>query len=135
MSTAAPHGARGRARWWQPALALGLLAAVLVWVDPGRVGTVLAGLDPWWWGAGLLSSTAANVLSAWRWRDGAAWRGHCVPWRGAVVTSLGGVAGTVGRTGGGLGGDVGGWWDLHRRGGTVPEAGVSVQLVGVCGGW
>ncbi|WP_143897913.1 lysylphosphatidylglycerol synthase transmembrane domain-containing protein, partial [Tepidimonas taiwanensis] len=135
MSAAAPHGARRRARWWRPALALGLLAAVLVWVDPGRVGAVLARLDPWWWGAGLLSSTAANVLSAWRWRDGAAWLGYSVPWRWAFVTYFRGVAANVVMPGAVVGGDVLRAWGLHRRGVPVLEAGVSVVLDRLSGLW
>lgn len=135
MSTAAPHEAGGRARWWRPALALGLLAAVLVWVDPGRVGAVLAGIDPWWWGAGLLSSTAANVLSAWRWRDGAAWLGYSVPWRWAFVMYFRGVAANVVMPGAVVGGDVLRAWGLRRRGVPVLEAGVSVVLDRLSGLW
>lgn len=126
--------ARGR-RLWRVAVALGLLAAVVAWADPARVGAVLLQADPGWLLAGLLSSTLANAGSAWRWRDLATWLGHAAPLRWAVATYFRGVAANVVLPGAVVGGDVLRAWGLHRRGMPVLEAGVSVVLDRLSGLW
>ncbi|MGQ9723947.1 MAG: lysylphosphatidylglycerol synthase transmembrane domain-containing protein [Tepidimonas sp.] len=117
------------------AVALGLLAAVVAWADPARIGSVLLQADPGWLLAGLLCSALANAASAWRWRDLAAWLGHAVPLRWAVATYFRGVAANVVLPGAVVGGDVLRAWGLHRHGMPVLEAGVSVVLDRLSGLW
>lgn len=125
---------RGR-HIWRVALAAGLLVAVVVWADPAQVGSVLRKADPGWLLIGLLSSTLANVASAWRWRDLAAWLGHAAPLRWAMSVYFRAVAANVVLPGAVVGGDVLRAWGLHRRGMPVLEAGVSVLLDRLSGLW
>lgn len=125
---------RGR-RLWRVLVAVALLGAILAWVRPDRVLSMLAQADPGWVLAGLLSSTLGNVASAWRWRDLAAWLGHSAPLSWAVPVYFRGVAANVVLPGAVVGGDMLRAWSLHRRGMPVLEAGVSVVLDRVSGLW
>lgn len=65
-------------RWRVPArvlLALGLLAAVLLWADVGQVLALLRGAQPGWLLAALAAAVASNLASAWRWRLLVQWLG------------------------------------------------------------
>ena len=137
MSLGPTRGAarpQGR-RLWRLAAALALLAAVLWWVEPERVWAELQRADGGWLLAGLLSSAAANALSAWRWRAGVRWLGFEVPLRWALPVYFRGVAANVVLPGAVLGGDMLRAWSLHRRGVPVLEAGVSVVLDRLSGLW
>ncbi|MEW6694302.1 MAG: lysylphosphatidylglycerol synthase transmembrane domain-containing protein [Pseudomonadota bacterium] len=125
---------RGR-RLARLAIALALLAAIVAWVEPARLGAVLRQIHPGWVAAGLLSSTLANALSAWRWRALAAWLGHVAPLPWALAVYFRGVAANVVLPGAVVGGDMVRAWGLHRRGMPVLEAGVSVVLDRISGLW
>jgi uncharacterized membrane protein YbhN (UPF0104 family) len=122
-------------RLWRLAAALALLAAVLWWVEPGRVWAELQRADGGWLAAGLLSSAAANALSAWRWRAAVRWLGFEVPLRWALPVYFRGVAANVVLPGAVLGGDMLRAWSLHRRGVPALEASVSVVLDRLSGLW
>ncbi len=115
--------------------ALGLLAAVAGWVDPRPVGQALANADWRWVLLGLLSSTAANAASAWRWRALVEWLGQRVPLTWALAVYFRGVAANALLPGAVVGGDVLRAWSLHRRGMPVAEAGASVLLDRLSGLW
>lgn len=132
--TPANPAPRGR-RLWRVAVALALLGAILAWVQPDRVLSILARADPGWVLAGLLSSTLGNLASAWRWRDLAAWLGHPAPLSWIVSVYFRGVAANVVLPGAVVGGDMLRAWGLHRRGMPVLEASVSVVLDRVSGLW
>jgi len=122
-------------RLWRIAAALALLGVVLFWVDPARVAVALRDADPVWALAGLVSSTLANVASAWRWRALAGWLGHRAPLGWALPVYFRGVAANVVMPGAVVGGDMLRAWGLHRRGMPVLEAGASVVLDRLSGLW
>lgn len=128
------EGGRWR-RWWRLGAGLALLATIVVWVDPLRVWQALRTADPGWLCAALLSSTLANVLSAWRWRALVDWIGWRVPLVWAIAVYFRGVAANVVMPGAVVGGDLLRAWQLRRRGVQLREAGVSVVLDRLSGLW
>ncbi len=68
-------------RW---SVSLGLLAALLWWLEPGRIAGELADIQVGWLLLALLAATVPTLLSAWRWRFTAARLGLKLPWPTAV---------------------------------------------------
>jgi len=68
-------------RW---ALSLGVLAALLLWLEPRKIAAQLAELDFVWLLPALLAATVPTLLSAWRWRFTAARLGLRLPARTAL---------------------------------------------------
>lgn len=54
--------------WQRWALSLGVLGALLLWLDPSRIGAEVAWLHPGWLLLALVTATVQTALSAWRWR-------------------------------------------------------------------
>ncbi|TSE34230.1 lysylphosphatidylglycerol synthase transmembrane domain-containing protein [Tepidimonas charontis] len=115
--------------------ALVLLAAVAWWVDPQPLGQTLARADASWVLIGLLTSTAANAASAWRWRALVDWMGWRMPLAWALPVYFRGVAANAWLPGAVVGGDVLRAWALHQRGVPVAQASASVLLDRLSGLW
>jgi uncharacterized membrane protein YbhN (UPF0104 family) len=117
------------------AVALGLLAAVLWWVDPRAVLRVAAQADRGWLALGLGSALAANLVSAWRWRSLVRWLGLEVPLGWCVRIYLRGVAVNALLPGAVVGGDLLRAQALTRCGLPTLEASISVLLDRLSGLW
>jgi hypothetical protein len=117
------------------AVALGLLAAVLWWVDPRAVLRVAAQADRGWLALGLGSALAANLVSACRWRLLVRWLGLEVPLGWCVRIYLRGVAVNALLPGAVVGGDLLRAQALTRCGLPTLEASISVLLDRLSGLW
>jgi uncharacterized membrane protein len=59
-------------------MGIALLAAVVYLANPVQLWGRLQQASPWWLLGGFGISIASNVVSAWRWRAMARWRGRDV---------------------------------------------------------
>lgn len=73
--------ARIALRWL---VSLAVLAALLWWLEPGRIAAELSDIQISWLLLALLSATVPTVLSAWRWRFTAARLSLRLSWRTAI---------------------------------------------------
>lgn len=69
-------------RW---ALSLGLLAGLLLWLEPSRIAAEISRIHPGWLVLALVAATLPTLLSAWRWRFTAARLGLVLPATTAVA--------------------------------------------------
>ena len=66
--TAAPPAARRLKLVLRPVASLGLLAAILLWLEPRTLAAAFSAPEPAWLAAALALSFPQVALSAWRWR-------------------------------------------------------------------
>lgn len=122
-------------RHWRLVAGLGLLALLLVVVDPRAVLRATAGAQPGWLGIGLACAVSANVVSALRWWALARWLGADVGPGWAVARYFGGVALNALLPGAVVGGDVYRAHALVRAGLPWAPAGSSVLVDRLGGLW
>ncbi|MGY6553109.1 MAG: lysylphosphatidylglycerol synthase transmembrane domain-containing protein [Wenzhouxiangella sp.] len=68
-------------RW---SLSLGVLAALLWWLEPERIAAELSNIEVAWLLLALFAATLPTLLSAWRWRFTAGRLRLRLPWRTAI---------------------------------------------------
>lgn len=119
--------ARRLKRALRPAASLGLLAAILLWLEPRTLAAAFSAPEPAWLAAALALSFPQLALSAWRWRLTAARLGSPLPFGEAlreyyVATFLNQILP------GGVMGDAARAWRHARRPRTEAEGGTPVGI-------
>jgi uncharacterized membrane protein YbhN (UPF0104 family) len=118
------------------ALGVALLAAVVWYADPAKLGRELAAIDPRWLAAAVLASVVSNVFSAARWAAIARGLGLQAPLGAMVRMYFQGMTLNVLLPGATVSGDLLRGYQLAQRpGNPLLRSGLSVLLDRLSGLW